>query len=315
LNSLGPKVPRNWYLVAYAAELSVGKIISRFLGSAEVIIYRGQQTKSVHAFAAHCAHMGCHLKNGRVIGDRLQCGLHHRAISPSGTFSTVEGNVVLQQRVYPSIEAFGAIFVFAGEAADFDLPIPEICKIGRVQTASVNSHEFPLAWQALIANGMDIDHLLSVHDRRLLAEPTFKRVDKQRICLTYQTEPTGKQFGDRITRLIATNGVHGTITSIAGSMMLVESEVGKNKSFIMMSMNPKNDGGTIIRCVVGVQARKTKLGSVIAANVTAWLFKAFLKKDIGVLEDLKWHEPIAPITRGDKYTAQLCEFFRELPHV
>jgi hypothetical protein len=47
--------------------------------------------------------------------------------------------------------------------------------------------------------------------------------------------------------------------------------------------------------------------------LAAWLFHAFLKKDVGVLQQMDWREPDVEVTPGDVSMRRLCQFFRSLP--
>lgn len=315
MSPLGPLCPRNWYLLAYSSEVALGGVVSRWLGTREIVLYRGRKSGDVSALDAHCAHMGCHLGHGEVLADGLRCALHHRFISPDGRFLKQDRTPYagLEQAVYAVSEKMGGIFVFAGDRPDFAVPEPSMGHLGTPATSSVGVHDFALSWQALIANGMDVEHLEAVHERRLLAPPTFERLGSNQMQLRYLTEPLGSGIGDRITRWIARDGVHGSIKCIAGSMILVESRVGRHDAFILLSMCPAERGRTQIRGIAGVPWRTNRLISRLAAAASAFLFKEFLKKDVGVLQGLDWKEPKHVATTGDGYTRMLCDFFRALP--
>jgi nitrite reductase/ring-hydroxylating ferredoxin subunit len=311
---VGPACPQNWYLVARSAELTPGAILSRTLGDTDIVLYRGHDSGRVVALAAHCAHAGCHLGHGTVIGDRLRCALHHRAIDCDGTFRSKDGAALATppQSCLPATERFGCIFVFAGAHAAFDLPTPAICKAGSVATRALPPQAFPLPWSTLISNGMDIDHLQAVHDRRLKEPPTFQRIAEHSVRLSYRARVTGSHLSDHMMKWISGDDISTSITCIGGSMMLVESEVGKRRSFVILSMCPAGRAGTAIRAVVGVAGAPDAIMPGIFAHIAAWLFLAFLQKDVGILRQMDWHEPAVEITQGDGLMVKLCNFFRGL---
>jgi phenylpropionate dioxygenase-like ring-hydroxylating dioxygenase large terminal subunit len=313
--AVGPDCPQNWYLLARSTELDPGAILARRLGALDIVIYRGRKSGRAVALAAHCAHAGCHLRHGRVIGDDLQCALHRRVIRDDGRFIGRDRSPLptAPQACLPTIERFGCIFVFAGETASFDLPAPDICALGPVTTRALPPQSLPLPWSTLISNGMDIDHLQAVHDRKLRAPPTLRRLDRHRMRLDYRAQVTGRHLSDRVMKWISGDDIRTSITCIGGSMMLVESSVGRHRTFVMLSMCPDGSAGTEIRAVVGVAGAPDRLAARAAARMAAWLFHAFLKKDVGVLQLMQWHEPDAEITHGDALTRSLCAFFRSLP--
>lgn len=314
LRPIGPNCPQNWYLVAQSNELARGAIVTRSLGPLEIVLYRGRDRGHVAAFAAHCAHAGCHLQHGRVVGDHLQCALHHRVIGADGRFISPNGGElpVAAQFHLPVVERHGCLFVFAGEDAQFELPVPVLCASGAAVTRSLPPQIFPLAWSTLIANGMDIDHLQAVHDRQLREEPTFQRTGPYSVRLDYSSRVTGHYLSDRIMKWISGDRIDTSITCIGGSMMLVESAVGSHHTFVLLSMCPSG-GGTIVRALAGVAGSPERLTTRFAARLAAWLFHAFLKKDVGILHRMDWHEPHVAVTLGDTLTQGLCQFFRGLP--
>lgn len=306
MTNLGPEVPANWYLLGSTSDLARGGLQAHTIGARQVVVWRGQESGTVSAFAAHCAHMGCHLARGQVVGDRLRCGLHHRMISADGSF----GAAGLLQATLPVAEYCGGLWVRIGGAA-----VPPLDDLGLDGYAAcyAGEHHFPLPWQVLVANGFDSEHLASVHERRLLAPPTLERTGAAGIVLRYHTRPIGRGLADRITRLIGPDGVHGEITSRNGALMLVRSRVGKRRNFILLSFVPTASGGTCVRGIVGTE-EPSSLWPRLQARLAARLFKAFLYKDLAVLEGLAWHEPARDDSLGDRFTRELCDFFRGLPH-
>jgi aminopyrrolnitrin oxygenase len=308
MSDLGPAVPANWYLLGRARDLRKGAVTAHTIGGREIVVWRGANNGTPAAFAAHCAHMGCHLARGAVLGDRLRCGLHHRLIDAEGAFG---GEAGLRQPTLMLSEYCGGLWVRLGDAAD----VPPLTILGLDDFAAcyAGEHRFPLSWQALVANGFDCEHLASVHERRLMAQPTLEPAGVTGMVLRYHTRPMGRGLADRITARIGPEGVHGEITCGNGTMMLVSSRVGERRSFILLSFVPTAAGGTCVRGIAGIE-RASGLWAGLQARFAARLFKAFLYKDLAVLEGLQWHEPERDDTLGDRYTRQLCDFFRGLPH-
>jgi nitrite reductase/ring-hydroxylating ferredoxin subunit len=309
MSDLGPAVPANWYLLGRARDLREGAVAAHAIGGREVVVWRGAEGGRPAAFAAHCAHMGCHLARGEVVGDRLRCGLHHRMIDADGAFGSGERG--LRQPTLELSEYCGGLWVRVGDASD----VPPLSTLGLEGFADcfAGAHQFPLSWQALVANGFDCEHLASVHERRLLSPPTLEPMGATGMVLRYHTHPTGRGLADRITARLGPDGVHGEITCRNGSMMLVRSRLGARRSFILLSFVPSATGGTCVRGIVGIE-RASGIWTNLQARLAARLFKAFLYKDLAVLEGLEWHEPNRDDTLGDRYTRQLCNFFRGLPH-
>jgi phenylpropionate dioxygenase-like ring-hydroxylating dioxygenase large terminal subunit len=310
-----PACPQNWYLVARSAELKPGAILARALGNIEIVLYRGNESSRAVAFAAHCAHAGCHLRHGKVVGDGLRCALHHRTIRDDGRFIAKDGSVVsgTSQFCLPVIERFDCVFVFAGKVAAFDLPMPEICALGPFATRSLPPKALPLSWSTLVSNGMDIDHLQAVHGRALREPPTFVQLDRNSVRLSCCARVTGTNVSDRVMKWIAKDEIRLSLTCVGGSMLLVESLLGRHRSFVMLSMCPAGQAESTVRAVAGIAGAPSRATVKIAVRLAAWLFGAFLKNDIGILQQMNWHAPEVEVTLGDTLTRRLGDYFRGLP--
>src|SRR5262249_14617875 len=157
------------------------------------------------------------------------------------------------QPAFPVLERHGAVWAFLGESEPFEFPVPVLAQAGAVATRLISPRRFPISWRALIANGCDIDHLQSVHRRRLPPEPELLRRAPHRLEVACEASVIGQGPSDRVMRRLAGDHVRARISCFGGSLMLVESTLGSRRSFLMLSMVPAA-GGTTIRGVAGVEA-------------------------------------------------------------
>ncbi len=307
---LGPKVPQNWYLLGPDHALRPGLIVSHAIHDHDLIVFRSQPGALPIAMDAHCAHMGCNLEKGTIDGDRLRCPLHHRMIGPDGRFA-VNRDSAMRQRTYPVRVFMDGVFVFLGDPARAH----DLDRLGLAGNAVCYAGEnhFPLPWQWLVANGLDIEHLSAVHDRKLLKRPILESTGNEIFAVRYLTRPMSANWSDWMMARLAPDGIQGSIKSVYGSMMLVETKVGRRETFILMSFAPKPDGGTVIRGLVGVKGRPS-LANRLSARIARLLFKSFLYKDLSVLDDMKWHAPTQIDGIGDEFTQAACAFFKSLAH-
>ena len=104
--------------------------------------------------------------SAQLIDKMLQMRRHARRLRAKDLLETLAHGIA-NRSASPVIERFDCIFVFAGKAAAFDLPMPEICALGPFTTRSLPPQALSLSWSALVANGMDIDHLQAIHGRAL----------------------------------------------------------------------------------------------------------------------------------------------------
>jgi aminopyrrolnitrin oxygenase len=303
-----PEVPENWYLLAPSAKVRPGAVLAASVGGTEIVLMRSP-TKALTAYAAQCAHMGCHLRHASVEAQGLRCALHRRLIRADGVFQDPEGNRHrLTQRTYTVVEHYGAIFVWLGQSPPPDLPLPRMDPGETFAARPVGVFETKTDWFSLLSNGFDMEHLATVHRRRLIeaAEVTHPTADSFR--LSYRSRVIGHRIQDRIVKWLSGNEVHASMTSWRGSMMVVESTLGRRRSFFILSMCPKPDGGTEVRSVVGVIQRRPSFLDTARLRVTAAMFISFLSDDFQVLDGLRWHPPASTQSASDRALQQLALF-------
>lgn len=305
--------PSTWYLVGRASDLKPGGIMAATIGGHELVIFRDSRGE-VHALAAHCVHMGCHMKSGRVVGDRLRCPLHFRQFDGAGRCRAVPGGKAEgspSQPTYPTLERFGGLFVFVGHGPAFDFPIPHERPANSYAALATRAFEFPLPWYALIANGCDLDHLQTVHLRQLKEPPQVGPEPPHRFRIRYRTRVIGRRLADWVMRRLSGDDIHATITCFGGSLMLVESTIKDRRSFLLLSMRPKGDA-TAAQGIIGLPRGRFGLLDRLAVRAAAWLFLSFLRRDLEILEDQRLHRPSPVITSGDRYASMLFDYFESL---
>ncbi|HVI87295.1 MAG TPA: Rieske (2Fe-2S) protein [Dongiaceae bacterium] len=311
--------PSSWYLAMPTADLRRGQVKPVSIGDHELVLFRDRAGEA-HALRAHCIHMGCHLKHGTVIEDRLRCPLHYRQFDGAGRCRTAPGSqpgAAPSQPTYPSLEQFGGLFVFLGTGSAFPFPQPHDRPSGSHMTLVTRSFEIPLPWYALVANGCDLDHLQTVHLRRLKEQPIVGEISPHEFQVRYRTRIIGNGLADRVMRWLSGDDIRATITCFGGSLMLVESKIKARQTFLLLSMKPQK-AGTCVQFVVGQARGRWRVLDLLSIRITAWLFLSFLRRDIGILDQQKLHRPDHLLTDGDRYVAKLFDYFESLdkaPHV
>lgn len=309
-----PDCPRNWYLVAASADIAPGGVSSASIGGHEIVLFRPRSGGALVALAGLCRHAGCHLKHAATVARGLRCPLHHRVIDPQGWFLKPDGSRGdMAQPTLPVVETLGGVFVWVGASEPFELPRPAITTTGPFATTVMRPLEFGQPWSALIANGMDIDHLSAVHDRKLREPPTLEEIDAHRMRLDYRTQVIGRHLSDRVMKWLSGDDIRGRITCIGGSIILVEATIKSRQTFILLSMLPTAGNGSVVRGMVGIRGEPKSAVTRARLATAAWLFRSFLRKDVGILDGMRWHAPNQVHTAGDAMTRQLYDFFCRQP--
>ncbi len=293
---------RAWHLVGPSTALRSGQVMRWSLGNRELVLFRGQ-SGAVHALSAHCAHMGAHMGGGTVVGDHLRCPLHHWRFDGSGAcaHSGKPG-----QRAFPVVERHGAILVFNGPVVLFPPPT-----VGGEDWRWGLSPAFPVRcdWLPVVANAFDLEHLRTVHHRALRDAPLVAREDPFTLRVCYTSRVTGTGLSDRVMKLLSGDHIRVTLTLHGGTLLSVESDLGRTRSALMAGLQQTPEG-TSVR--LAFAARRSRIPGVEALRlaVARWLFTSFLQRDLSVLDGMRFNRAGAA---EDPVLRQVIDFTASLP--
>lgn len=286
--------PQSWYLVAPSKSLRRGGILSlEFLGQ-PLVLFR-TSSGAVHALDAHCSHMGAHLGKGKVVDDCLRCPLHHWTYDGSGKCDAMHS--FAGQRTWPVEERFGNIFLFNGSHPLFPFPSFEFAPENELRTRIGRPVHLRCAWVALAANAFDMQHLSVVHGRELVDAPKVEQPDAHRLRLLYTSRVTGRGLADRITKWLSGDRIHVRITCWAGTILIVESEVGRAKTTMFLALTPS---GPIVTASPVFGTRKSRVPGLdrLKLRIISWLFSHFMYKDVSIVEDMRFKVVMADQAPG-----------------
>jgi phenylpropionate dioxygenase-like ring-hydroxylating dioxygenase large terminal subunit len=308
--------PRSWYLLCRSSEVRRGHVIARdFLGD-PVVIFRGAGSH-VHVLAAHCWHMGAHLGKGAVIGDHVRCPLHHWEWDGCGVCrsrSHCAGNQTDEprQQSFAVVEKYGAVFVFNGPEALFEPPTFSQVDGRDFRTLIGRPATIDCPWEALVANGFDVQHLEAVHGRALREPALIERPDRWRFRLRYVSRVTGSGLADRAMKWISGDHIAVMVTCFGGTVITVQSRAGRSHSNLMLGVLPTERDRTTITPIFAVRQGGWSALHAAQLVVSRWLFTSFLEKDVAVMERMRW----LPRVDGSADSAalgQMLGFLSSLP--
>lgn len=158
-------VPEGWYPICPSAKLRAGTADSFRIGGQRIAVWRGQDG-AVRAVDAFCPHMGADLANGRVVDSTLECYFHQWRYSGSGELVGVRcGDVPsnVRARAWPTDEAYGFIWVYAGDTAPYRVPRPPGLEDTEIVSMHAGKVQLFAHHHAMMAGGIDVQHFASVH--------------------------------------------------------------------------------------------------------------------------------------------------------
>ena len=296
-----PDWPDAWYVVARSSDIARGKIIDGRIAHHDFIIFRTEQQALV-ALDAHCPHMGAHLRSGKVIGDKLQCALHHFEIDSNGNVHPAAACAGRKARSWPVAECFGLVFLFAGSGQPPALPIPKLDYAWLAGPPVVLRSQ----WHAVMANGFDILHMATIHQRELVVPPAFSQPFDGVVHFNYTTRVlSGGGLSSWLMKRLSNNRIH-VQQNCYGTIMLVESSLGKIKSSAVFGLLQK---GEQVYTFISCGTIKRGLLWPLRLRLTRWLYLAFLRKDYDAITDMRL------VTDGieDAGVRALGDFLRSLP--
>lgn len=307
-----------WYLLAYSHELKPGRTLARTMHGRELVLYRGRDSKRVFALAAHCTHMGTHLKHGDVLGDEIRCPLHHwRFDGATGTctLATDCGHPPkwARQRSFPVRERHGAIFVHNGPDPRFDVPTWDGVDDDDLLIGHVEPLHIPCHWVPIATNAWDGVHLIAVHQRAARTPPQVTYPTPTSCRMGWHADVTGQHLADRITAWLAgERGVVAHITNHGGMVLLIESRVGRMApSRLLLGIDPQTDGTVVVRALFPVPRSKVPGMAQLRMRIQRRLFRRFLAPDVEILGHIRYR-PRTPLPDGEPLQ-QILEFLDAQP--
>lgn len=298
---------QSWYRVCGSRDLPPGRVLRWDLPGRSFVLFRGREDGQAHALAAHCAHMGTHLGHGTVVGDSLRCPLHHWEWGGDGACRTAAG---IRQRVFPVAEQYGSIFLFNGPVPRY--PAPELASAAEEEIRMLAGEPVRLRcpWPAVASNGFDMQHLENVHGRALREGPELERLDGYRLRMRSVLSVTGRALEDRAIRWISGDRVRLTVTCFGGTVIAVESDLGRTRSALLLCLRPIPEGVEIVP-VFGAHRSGLAAWDALRVHLARRLYTGFIRKDVAFMDDMRFH----PSTGGpfDPVLSEFLDFLRQLP--
>jgi phenylpropionate dioxygenase-like ring-hydroxylating dioxygenase large terminal subunit len=234
------------------------------------------------ALPAHCPHMGAHLQHATVEGNALRCPLHHWRWQ-TGAEAAAPGIRCLPG--LPVRETGSGIWVCpstGGPAPPF--PEPTGATDGELSYRHGRPVFLRCPWQAVMANAFDLNHFETVHQRAMHAAPEI-RDHGDRLDFDYTSRVVGNELADRVMRSLSGDRIQVSIKLWQGSVFTVRTRTRRRDTFLWLSALPV-PGGTRVTPVYAV--RGENLLSPLRLVVAGWLFDAFLKKDVAILDRIRF---------------------------
>jgi nitrite reductase/ring-hydroxylating ferredoxin subunit len=291
-SEIGAGFHRSWYPVCLAATLTAETVIGLdFLGE-RVVVWRDPAGKPV-VQTAWCPHLGADLSLGKIVEGRLRCPYHHWSFEAGGACAHIPtgDRIPSAARVfsYPTAEAWGLVWAFNGEQADFAPPVLPDAEEGAIDFQTVERGERPWDTWVATSNGVDFQHLRTLHGLPGNSMPETLEVEAGAIEFTSES-PYHLQHG----RITGTN-IFAQHLRLGGLDMF--------QMFAGTPVAPRRSRGFF---VVGVpKGQGARLPEVRA------MVERLSEEDAPVLSTIRFRRGL--LTASDRHLARYFRYVEEFP--
>ncbi|MBC7799558.1 MAG: aromatic ring-hydroxylating dioxygenase subunit alpha, partial [Gemmatimonadaceae bacterium] len=198
--------PNHWYPLAWSHEVKAGRAIAVSFAGEPIVLVRGPGG-DVFALEDRCAHRQVPLSKGVVAGDAIRCCYHGWTYDRTGACVDVpylgKGQLPNGVRAYPCAESEGLVFVFPGDPALADRPLPAL---GSVADPAYKTRRFgrPVGchYTFMHENLMDMNHQFLHRAQMGQIKPRYlgRRMGENWLEIDYTFARTGggQSLGERV---------------------------------------------------------------------------------------------------------------------
>lgn len=280
--------PAGWYLFCRQVELRRGPVGKELLGKQLVAFLTEDGNPGV--IGARCVHMGASLAGGAVVGDSLQCPLHHWRFATNGACSHIPATegipAFARQLSYPAELRHGNLYFFNGPEVLYPLPFFNGIDPSELVAAPPFIEIIDCPWYMVGANAVDVQHFAIAHDRRMLAPPEVRHPSPFSHYTVCRFEILGRSLFDAITRRFGGPEARLEVTDWSSTMVFAHSKLAHAETLGMLSMVPLSPKQTMVQ--VTVMARRgssamVRLLDPLRSRIRRVLIRRFLRSDVGRL--------------------------------
>ena len=240
---------------------------------------------------------------GSIVDGRIVCPFHGWQYGKSGKCEFIPAQAEIppcaQQQRYQTAERDGRIFVFPAARAQYAFPFFADTNPGDLISSPPFEFIVNCPWWLVGANGFDVQHFASAHDRRLLDKPILQspHPSARRIITTF--EVCGQGWRDRLTRTFAGPRVTMDVSVWSGTLVFVIARfhgAGKNSrgttSYGMTEICPLVSAPaarSLVRVTI-FRRRRQGMSALdrIDVRVKRLFIRAFLRPDTSTLDGARY---------------------------
>jgi hypothetical protein len=176
------------------------------------------------------------------------------------------------------------VYFFNGTEPAFQLPFFDGCSEAELATARPFTLVLDCPWYMVGANGVDVQHFQTTHDRELVGLPKINYPERRVHQAVTQFRVAGRGWRDWLTRRVAGDTVEMNVWDWAGTLFFVRAKFRRTQTFGMVSMLPVDRGRTLVYVRVWVRRSCNLAGRLlwdpINSRIRRFFIRKFLEPDI-----------------------------------
>ncbi len=304
-------VAEGWYPVMPANRLKRSEVKSLLICGQHLVFFRTESNK-LTALDGYCPHMGVDLGIGKVQGENLRCFFHHWEFNQQGDCVKIPCQETIPKKArikhYPCLEKYGMIWVHPN--TENPSPLLEIPKLAQQEVSwQLDRPYFRKCHHHItMVNGIDPQHLKTVHDLNLSMNLSIKEDDSGQIEIDLQGKVPTDNLKDRLMKTIlgpeysySMNYADGTLAGL--TIMKDVKLFGRFDVLPTLHMffayRPESRGKTFVQPIYVTKKRRGLVGALTSQALLAMTklaFKFLQGEDGEVYENIRFNsENLLPI--------------------
>ena len=250
-------LPDSWYPVCLSKDVQRDRPNSVRAFGSEWVVFRAGAGRCV-VVQRFCCHMGTDLALAAVVDDQLECPLHHWRFDGSGrcvaipATSSIPAEARLEK--LKCVERYGIIFV--AFESDLLFEFPSFSDAGDTFNSRPRLVQMSAPYQTVSLNLFDVQHLTTVHERKLREPVELFSVSSCHLGIRYSAYNPSARLKNKIASWMGMSATDIRVDCWGGNLLLI-SIAGGRPDFIMALMPRLVNRRTSIRSDAGYLALKT----------------------------------------------------------
>jgi len=319
-------VTKGWYFACPSRKLPKGGTQAVQIADQRVVLFRGQDGK-VRALDGYCPHMGTDLAIGTVVGDQIRCFFHQWQFDGAGRCARIPCQDKIPDRArtqaYATEERYGFIWIYP--EAEAPCGVVELDELRGQELIAVHGKPFLRSCHHHVSmiNGIDPQHLRTVHDLHFDMELSLEEDERRRIIdfalRGEMPQVTAKErFARRLLgesyeyRMRYADATIGALT-LMKNVFLFGGKRRLPELHMLFAYRPLERGQTLVQPIYLARKRPGLWGSLVSWGLIGMVqlaFKALQGEDGKVYENMRFNPNILlpidePVARYISYVERL----------